>query len=94
MRRVGPWVVGLLGAGLAVAGVAVFWATNLAPADGPGWFAYAPLVPGDAAPSGTVDGWAVLWTRGHLVGAGLLMLGLLVIVGTAGWSLGRRSSRR
>ncbi|SDX61162.1 hypothetical protein SAMN05661080_00575 [Modestobacter sp. DSM 44400] len=40
------------------------------------------------------DRWTVLWTGGHLVGAGLLVLGLLVVVGLAGWLLGQRSGRR
>ena len=37
------------------------------------------------------DGWAVLWTGGHLAGAGLVAHGVLVLVTTAGWLLGRRA---
>ena len=92
MSRAAPWLVVGLGGVLAAAGVAVFWTTDLAPAAGAGWTAYAPLRPGDPAPSGA--GWAVLWTRGHLVGAALLVLGLLVLAAAGGWLLGRRSARR
>jgi len=35
----------------------------------------------------------VLWTGTHLVGAGLLVLGLLVLAGLAGWLFGRRAGR-
>ena len=37
--------------------------------------------------------WAVMWTRGHLLGAGLVVLGLLVLVGVGGWWIGRRAGR-
>jgi hypothetical protein len=36
----------------------------------------------------------VLWTGQHLLGAGLLVLGLLVLAGVGGWLLGRRTGRR
>ncbi|GAB3344385.1 hypothetical protein [Modestobacter lapidis] len=92
MRRAGPWLVLGLGVVLAAAGVGVFWVTNLAPGGGAGWSAYAPLEPGDPAPPGA--GWRVLWTRGHLVGAALLVLGLLLLAAVGGWLLGRRSGGR
>ena len=36
----------------------------------------------------------MLWTGGHLVGAGLAVLGALVLAGVGGWLLGRRSGLR
>ena len=94
MRRALPWLVAGLGVVLAAGGAAVFWATNLsaAGAGGAGWAAYAPLEPGDPAPIGA--GWTVMWTGGHLLGAGLLGAGSLVLAAVGGWSLGRRSARR
>ncbi len=89
MRRAVPWLVAGLGVVLAAAGVAVFWATNLAPAD-VGWVAYAPLEAG-AAPPGAATRWAAVWTRGHVIGAALLVLGLLVLAALGGWLAGRRS---
>ena len=96
MRRAAPWLLLALGTALAVAGVAVFWVTNLAPGAGAGWSAYAPLEPGDPPPDlgSTAGGWAVTWTAGHAIGAALAVLGLLVLAGTAGWLLGRRRARR
>jgi hypothetical protein len=94
MRRRAPWLVAGIGLALAVGGISVFWTTNLAPGGGAGWAAYAPLQPGEPAPDVTSDGWTVSWTAGHLLGAALLVLGLLVLAGVAGWSLGRRSARR
>jgi hypothetical protein len=41
--RPGPWLVGIGGAGLAAAGVALFWRTNLAPGRGTRFAGYAPL---------------------------------------------------
>ena len=89
MRRAAPWLVAGLGVVLAGAGVAVFWTTNLAPAD-VGWFSYAPLEAGSAPPE-AASRWAAVWTRGHVVGAALLVLGLLVLATLAGWLAGRRS---
>ncbi|MGY1695959.1 MULTISPECIES: hypothetical protein [unclassified Geodermatophilus] len=97
MRRALPWGLGLLGAALAVAGVAVFWWTNTHPAAAGIPRGSAPLEPVDAYDSTLTltfdDGWAVLWDRGHLVGAGLLVAGALVLAGVGGWVLGRRSAR-
>jgi hypothetical protein len=95
MRRALPWLAAGLGAVLLVVGVTVF---ALASSADFGWTAYtgsyAPLEPDAGAVRSELflfsDG-AVLWTRRHAVGAGLAALGLLVLVGLAGWLVGRRS---
>lgn len=98
MRRAAPAVLTTLGGLLVVAGTAVFWRTNTRDAT---WTAYtgsyAPLVPADEAYESRLTlsldgGWTVLWTSGHLVGAVLAVLGLLLLTGVAGWWLGRRST--
>ncbi len=97
MRRALPWAVAALGLALAVAGVAVFRR-----ADHPGTLTYGasyePLLPTDRAYESTLelafDRTEVLWTAGHLVGAGLLVAGALVLAALGGWVLGRRSGRR
>lgn len=97
MRRVAAWGTGALGILLIAAGGVVF---AVADRRDRGWFAYAPLgsMPrryADYGPAESGNGsWSVLWTGGHLVGAGLLVLGLLVLVALAGWLLGRRAGRR
>ena len=96
MRRAVPWLIAALGAALVVAGVVVFAAANRAPLDF-GWSSYGPLTHHMAGYRGAVtfaDGVEVLWTAEHLLGAGLLVLGLLVLTGVGGWLLGRRSGRR
>jgi hypothetical protein len=96
VRRALPWVVGALGGVLLLAGVVVFAVANSAEF---GWTAYtasyAPLEPAvDAGPVGvTFSEGAVLWSPQHALGAGLAVLGLLVLVGLGGWVLGRRSRR-
>jgi heme/copper-type cytochrome/quinol oxidase subunit 1 len=88
------WLVGGVGVLLLVAGVGVFALANAAGAGDVGWAAYAPLEP-DAYSSQltlTFSDGAVLWTGQHAVGAGLVVLGLLVLVGLGGWLLGRRSA--
>jgi heme/copper-type cytochrome/quinol oxidase subunit 1 len=83
------------GAVLAVAGVLVFAAANRGPADF-GWSSYAPLQERETGYLSAVafsDG-TVLWTGRHMLGAGLLVLGLLVLTGTLAWLLGRRAGRR
>ncbi|MGY1650481.1 hypothetical protein [Geodermatophilus sp. SYSU D01119] len=96
MRRALPWGVAALGLVLVVAGVAVFWRENL-----PGTVtyggSYAPLTPTRAYESSlqlSFDRVDVLWTYRHLAGAGLAVLGALVLAGVGGWALGRRSGRR
>ena len=80
MRRALPTLLGLLGGVLVGAGVAVFWLANTRQWTVPDG-SYAPLEPG-----------SVLWTGGHLVGAPLVVAGLLVLAATAGWWLGRRGT--
>ena len=96
MRRAVPWLIALLGAALAVAGVIVFAAANRGPVD-VGWSSYAPLTRDVGEHRSIVtfsDGVTVLWTRQHLLGAGLVVAGLLVLAGVGGWLLGRRAGRR
>ena len=92
MRRRGPWLVGALGVLLLVAGIVVFAFANSADF---GWTAYTPLE-ADAYTSYlslTFSDGAVLWTRHHALGAGLVLAGALVLVGLGGWVLGRRTGR-
>ena len=97
MRRAIPWMVTGCGALLVVAGAVVFAAANRAPADF-GWSAYTPLRESRSgylsAVSVTLSDGAVLWTRQHELGAGLVVLGLLVLTGALAWLLGRRAGRR
>jgi heme/copper-type cytochrome/quinol oxidase subunit 1 len=85
------------GALLVVAGVLVFATANRAQADF-GWSAYTPLQESPGAYLRAVDytfsDGAVLWTRQHLLGAGLVLLGLLVLTAAVAWLLGRRAGRR
>ncbi|WP_324277540.1 hypothetical protein [Blastococcus brunescens] len=97
MRRALPALLAALGGVLAGAGVVVFWLTNTRERvtyDG----SYAPLEPGSAYESRLTltldDRWTVLWTAGHLTGALLVVAGLLVLVATGGWWLGRRGDRK
>ena len=95
MRRVLPWLVAGLGAVLAIAGVLVFAAANRGPQHF-GWTAYAPLqdIGSDYVDAVTFSDGSVLWTREHLLGASLLVVGLLVLTAALAWSLGRRAGRR
>jgi heme/copper-type cytochrome/quinol oxidase subunit 1 len=95
VRRAVPWLVAGLGAALVVAGVGVFAAANRGPMDF-GWTSYTPLQETQTAYLSAVtfaDG-TVVWTAQHLLGAGLLVLGLLVLTGALAWLLGRRAGRR
>ncbi|WP_336029460.1 hypothetical protein [Geodermatophilus sp. FMUSA9-8] len=97
MRRGLPWAVAAFGLSLVVAGIAVFWWTNTHPVPPSGWSAYAPLEADRAYESRltlTVDSGWVSWSGGHLTGAGLAVVGALVLAGLGGWALGRRSGRR
>ena len=96
MRRALPWLVTGCGALLVVVGALVFAAANRTPDFG--WSAYTPL---QESPSGDLSGvsftladGAVLWTGQHVLGAGLVVLGLLVLTGAVAWQLGRRAGRR
>jgi heme/copper-type cytochrome/quinol oxidase subunit 1 len=96
VRRAGPWLITVLGAALIVAGVVVFAAAHSGSGDF-GWSAYVPLSQTQERSRNAVtfaNGVIVLWTGQHLVGAGLLVLGVLVLVGAGGWLLGRRAGRR
>jgi hypothetical protein len=97
MRRVLPGVLALAGFGLVLAGVIVFNLANQPSPDvGP---SSALLEPDTGRAYQSVitltygDRWTVLWTGGHLLGAGLVVLGLLVLAGVGGWWLGRRAGR-
>jgi len=95
VRRALPWLLAGAGAALVLAGVAVFWRANLLPS---GWTAYTssyqPLSAYQSTLTLSFEGGTVLWTGQHLLGAGLVVLGLLVMAATGGWLLGRRSGRR
>ena len=95
MRRAAPWLVGGLGAALVLAGVLVFAAANRGPVDF-GWASYAPLQETQTAylSAVTFSEGTVVWTGQHLLGAALLVLGLLLLTGVGGWLLGRRAGRR
>jgi heme/copper-type cytochrome/quinol oxidase subunit 1 len=95
VRRAIPWLVTGCGVVLVVAGVLVFAAANRGPVEF-GWASYAPLQETQSAYLNAVtysDG-TVLWTGQHLLGAGLVVLGLLVLTGAGAWLLGRRAGRR
>ncbi len=93
MRRALPWVVTALGLALVVVGVAVAWPTG-APGTVTYGGSYEPLLPAGRAYTSTleltVDGTVTWWTAGDLTGAGLAVLGALVLAAVAGWALGRR----
>ncbi len=55
-----------------------------------GWFAYTPLDDPDWSMSWRDGGTVVLLTRARLVGYAVLVLGLVVLAGWAGFRLGRR----
>jgi heme/copper-type cytochrome/quinol oxidase subunit 1 len=100
MRRRVPALLTVLGSCLVAAGVVVLAAANAArggPAD-VGWTAYTPLADEVAYRSSLVvsfdDGWTVLWTGQHLLGALLAVAGLLVLTATGGWWFGRRTAAR
>jgi hypothetical protein len=90
-----PWAVGVSGLGLVVGGVALFVVGNRQAEVG--WTAYGPdLGASDAYESRLqltfIDGPVVLWTWTSALGAGLALLGLLLLAALTGWVVGRRSS--
>jgi hypothetical protein len=92
-----PWLLAGLGGTLVVAGLAVVLTSGAAPVEvltG----SYRPLEAADldeyrSVLTLTYDG-TVQWTGGQLVGGALVVLGLLVLTGLAGWSAGIRAGRR
>ena len=96
MRRALPWLVGLLGGALVVAGGVALALADRVPAD-LGWTSYAPLESPTAYRSSVAltfaDRTTVLGTGRHLVGAGLVVAGLLVLAGVGGWLLGSRAAQ-
>jgi hypothetical protein len=90
MRRL-PVLLAALGWALVAVGITVFWWANQ-----PGepmdfaWSAYTPLPPRESVPVFLAGGGTVLWTPRHLLGAGLVVVGLLLLAALAGWWFGRR----
>jgi hypothetical protein len=88
-----------VGVVLVVAGVIVFAGASRSSPEF-GWTSYAPLEPGvqrgfrGHLGSVPADGWTVLWTGGHLTGALLVVLGLLLLAAVGGWLLGSTSARQ
>jgi hypothetical protein len=97
VRRAAPWLVLAAGLALVAGGIVVFWQAGLADLRTTVYSgSYAPLTPDVGYRSElslSFDG-AVLWTRGHVIGAGLVLAGVLPLVGLAGWAIGRRAGRR
>lgn len=56
-----------------------------------GWFAYAPLAE-DPVISAVGD--AVVLTRQQAAGAGVVVVGAVVLAGATGWAVGRRQPHR
>jgi hypothetical protein len=97
VRRVVPGIVAALAVVLVLTGIAVFAAANSGPADA-GRTGYAPLEPGTPGPFDTTTyvsapDRAVLWTAGHVLGAGIVVVGVLLLAAVGGWLLGRRAGR-
>jgi hypothetical protein len=96
MKRRLPGLLALAGFCLLLAGVIVFNLANEPSDVGPSTALLEPVPEGAYQSALTFsygDGWAVTWTSGHLVGVGLVVLGLLVLVGVGGWWIGRRAGR-
>ena len=97
MRRFLPGVVAALGFALVLAGVVVFELADQSPADF-GWSAYMPLPSDAVSPSPFAytfsDGWAVFWSGQQVLGALLVVVGLLVLTAVGSWLLGRRTTAR
>ena len=81
MRRALPWLPGTV---LLVTGTAVYLITGRLPRR---FVVYG----GSHEPLPGSSSWTVGWTAGQLVGAGLAVLGLLVLAVVAGRRLGRRA---
>ena len=97
MSRRLPCLVASLAGLLVLAGGVAFALANR-PRDVVYEGSYAPLEAVEAPYSSSLsltfdDGWSVTWTGGHLLGAGLILLGLLGLAALGGWALGRHASR-
>ncbi len=96
MRRSLPWAVAALGLALVVVGVTVAW-----PTAGPGEVTYEatyePLLPSGSAHRSslelTVDGTVTWFNAGDLAGAGVALVGALLLAAAGGWALGVRAAR-
>jgi hypothetical protein len=95
VRRAVPGLVAALGVLLVLTGLVLVGTAGADPVtayDG----TYAPLADSGAYRSVltlTVEG-ALVWTRTQVVGAGVAVLGLLLLAAVAGWLLGLRVGRR
>ncbi len=96
MSRAVPWAVAALGS-------RSWWRGSRSPSP-PAGRARRPTAPAPSRccpPTGsppsrlepTVDGTLTWWTAGDLAGAGPALVGALLLSGTGGWALGRRSAR-
>jgi heme/copper-type cytochrome/quinol oxidase subunit 1 len=100
VRRVLPWATAVLGLALVVSGARVSATADPARPTAFGWYAYAPLAEETtAAYSSTLDltfgdGGTVVWSDGQVLGAALVVGGLLLLAALAGWAVGRRVPRR
>jgi hypothetical protein len=95
MRRAAPLLMAGAALGLVVVGVAVFAVADRRPVEPFAAYSgsYEPLpetFPADSSLVVTAAEDAVLWTGGHVLGAGLVVMALLVMAAIGGWSLGRR----
>ena len=79
-----------LGVALILLGVGLYVAARPGPGDY-GWFAYTPL--DNRTPAFESAGELVLLTRGHVVGAAVTVVGLLVLTAVLAYRSGRRGTR-
>jgi hypothetical protein len=99
MRRRLPWLVTGAGVVLVVAGVVVLVVAHTSQSPVAfGWSAYVPPSEVGAYASEMTlrltSRWTVFRSDSDLVGAGLVVLGVLTLTVMGGWLLGRRSGAR